>query len=52
MITLEEALNAVDKADLREKTFTTYDKDMMDHCKEQVKKELKKLFEIPINKVV
>jgi len=39
-LALKEALEAVDKADLREKTYTTYDKDMLDFCKSQVKKEI------------
>lgn len=42
-LTLIEALKAVDRADLRQKTFTTYDNGMLEFCKDQVKKELNKL---------
>jgi len=42
-LTLEEALKAVDRADLRDKTYTTYDKDNMNFCKEQVKKAIREL---------
>lgn len=42
-ITLNEALKAVEKADLREKSYTTYDVGMLAYCKEQVKKEIHKL---------
>jgi len=42
-LTLKEALDAVDRADLRQKTFTTYDKDMLDFCRKQVKKEIHEL---------
>lgn len=39
-LTLEEALTAVDRADLRQKTYTTYDNDMLEFCRQQVKKEI------------
>jgi hypothetical protein len=42
-LTLREAEKAVDEADLRDRTYTTYDKDMMDFCKSQVKKKIQKL---------
>lgn len=42
-LTLREALKAVDETDLRDRTYTTYDKGMMDFCREQVKKEIHKL---------
>ena len=42
-LTLREAEKAVDKADLRDRTYTTYDKDMMDFCKSQVKKKIQTL---------
>ena len=42
-LTLREAEKAVDEADLRDRTYTTYDKDMMDFCKSQVKKEIHNL---------
>ena len=41
--TLREVEKAVDKADLRDRTYTTYDKDMMDFCKSQVKKKIQTL---------
>jgi hypothetical protein len=40
-LTLEEAEKAVDRTNLNEKTYTTYDKDNLDFCKSQVKKEIK-----------
>jgi hypothetical protein len=39
-LTLKEAEKAVERADLRKMTYTTYDKDMLDFCKEQIKKEI------------
>lgn len=42
-LTLKEALEAVDRADLRKMTYTTYDRDMLGFCKEQVKKEIHNL---------
>jgi len=44
-LALEEALKAVDKADLREKTYTTYDRANLDFCKSQVKKEIQGLID-------
>ncbi len=42
-LTLKEAEDAVDRADLRDKTYTTYDRDMMNFCRAQVKKEINSL---------
>jgi hypothetical protein len=42
-LALREALEAVDRADLRDRTYTYYDKNMMDFCREQVKKEINAL---------
>ena len=42
-LTLKEALDAVDRADLRQMTYTTYDRDMLGFCKAQVKKEINSL---------
>jgi hypothetical protein len=42
-LTLKEALDAVDRADLRDMAYTTYDSDMLDFCKSQVKKEINAL---------
>jgi hypothetical protein len=42
-LTLREALKAVDEADLRDRTYTTYDKDMMGFCKSQVKNKIHNL---------
>ena len=42
-LALREALEAVDRADLRDKTYTTYDRDMMNFCRTQVKKEIHNL---------
>lgn len=39
-LTLREVEKAVERANLRDKTYTTYDKDMLDFCKEQIKKEI------------
>ena len=44
-ITLKEALEAVDRVDLRENTYTTYDKDRFEFLKEQVKKEIQELID-------
>jgi hypothetical protein len=44
-LTLEEAEKAVDRTNLNEKTYTTYDKDNLDFCKSQVKKEIKLILE-------
>jgi hypothetical protein len=44
-ITLKEALEAIDRADLRENTYTTYDKDRFEFLKEQVKKEIQELID-------
>lgn len=44
-LTLKEALGAVDSADLRSKTFTTYDKDNLDFCKKKVRIEIYKLID-------
>ena len=41
--TLEEAIKAVDRADLKDRTYTTYDKSMMDFCRERVKKVIERL---------
>lgn len=46
-LTLSEALDAVDRTDLREKTYTTYDKDNLDFCKSQVKKEIQGILNDP-----
>lgn len=43
--TLNDVLNAVDSVDLREKTFTTYDRSNLEFCKQKVKKEIYKLIE-------
>jgi hypothetical protein len=51
-LTLEEAFKAVGRADLRQKTYTTYDKGMLEFCREQVKKEIQGLLdEIRIRKL-
>ena len=42
-LTLKEAEKAVDRADLRDITHTTYDRDMMNFCRAQVKKEINSL---------
>ena len=42
-LALREALEAVDRADLRQMTYTTYDRDMLGFCKAQVKKEINSL---------
>lgn len=42
-LTLKEALDAVDRADLRDMAYTTYDRDMLSFCKTQVKKEINSL---------
>lgn len=42
-ITLEEAIKAVDRVDLKDRTFTTYDEGMMDFCRERVKKVIERL---------
>lgn len=42
-LTLKEALDAVDRADLRPMTYTNYDRDMLGFCKAQVKKEINSL---------
>lgn len=42
-LTLKEALKAVDMADLRSMSYTTYDRDMLEFCRGQVKKEIHKL---------
>lgn len=42
-LTLKEAEKAVDRADMRDKTYTTYDRDMLGFCKAQVKKEINSL---------
>ena len=39
-LTLKEALDAVTRANLNEKAYTTHDKNMLDFCREQVKKEI------------
>jgi len=44
-LALAEALEAVDKADLRDKCYTTYDKGMLDFCRAQVKKEIQGLID-------
>ena len=46
-LTLEEALKAVERADLREKTYTRYDKDNLEFCKSQIKKEIEGLLNDP-----
>jgi carotenoid cleavage dioxygenase-like enzyme len=46
-LTLEEAVKAVDRTDLKEKTYTTYDKDNLDFCKSQVKKEIQGILDDP-----
>jgi hypothetical protein len=42
-LALREALEAVDRADLKKMTYTTYDRDMLGFCKAQVKKEINSL---------
>ena len=42
-LTLKEALDAVDRTDLRGMAYTTYDSDMLSFCKSQVKKEINAL---------
>jgi hypothetical protein len=39
-IALEEAIEAVNRANLKDRTFTTYDESMMNFCRERVKKEI------------
>jgi hypothetical protein len=42
-LTLKEVEKAIEKADLRDKTYTTYDRDNMKFCKDQIKKEIESL---------
>ena len=42
-LTLMKALEAVERADLRDKTYTTYDKDNLEFCKSQIKKEIESI---------
>lgn len=46
-LTLLEALDAVDRADMREKTYTTYDRDNLNFCKSQVKKAIRGILNDP-----
>ena len=39
-IALEEAIEAVNRVNLKDRTFTTYDESMMNFCRERVKKEI------------
>jgi NADH:ubiquinone oxidoreductase subunit F (NADH-binding) len=45
-LTMREVMEAVERADLRERTITTFDDGMMKFCKSQVKKELNKIINI------
>lgn len=42
-LALIEAVEAVERADLREKSYTTYDKAMLEYCRMKVKKEIQEL---------
>lgn len=42
-VTLDEAIEAVDRANLSEKSHTTYDEQLLEFCREQVKKEIHSL---------
>lgn len=43
-LTLREVERAVDEADLKNKTYTTYDRDMLMYCKEQIKSKISEIF--------
>jgi hypothetical protein len=43
-LTLSEVLEAVDAMDLREKTYTTYDKGVMDFCRSKFRQEIQTRF--------
>jgi hypothetical protein len=42
-LALKEAVSAVERTDLREKTYTRYDRDNLEFCRSQVKKEIESL---------
>lgn len=44
-LTLMEALNAVERADLRDRTYTTYDKENLEFCRKKVKKEIQEILD-------
>ena len=46
-LTLKEAVSAVERADLRDKTYTTYDKGNLEFCRSQIKKEIEGLLNDP-----
>jgi hypothetical protein len=46
-LTLKEAVSAVERADLRDKTYTTYDKGNIEFCRSQIKKEIEGLLNDP-----
>jgi len=43
-LTLAEVLNAVDTTDLKERTYTTFDRDVMNFCRGKVRQEIEKTF--------
>jgi hypothetical protein len=46
-LTLKEAVSAVERADLRDRAYTTYDKDNLEFCRSQIKKEIESLLNDP-----
>ena len=46
-LTLMKALEAVERADLRGKTYTTYDKGNIEFCRSQIKKEIESILNEP-----
>jgi len=44
-LTLKEAVSAVERADLRDRAYTTYDKDNLEFCRSQIKKEIERLID-------
>ena len=43
-LTLAEVMDAVDTTSLKERTYTTYDKGVMDFCRNAFRKEIEKRF--------
>ena len=43
-LTLAEVMDAVDTTSLKERTYTTYDKGMMDFCRSAFRQEIEKRF--------
>jgi hypothetical protein len=44
-LTLKEAVSVVERADLRDRAYTTYDKDNLEFCRSQIKKEIQRLID-------